>query len=134
MANETALGKVNVFISETQFQENKQELNENEINLVHLPMTDYIVESYDNGTEWYKKWKSGWIQQGGRYAYTKKTAHTVTLVIPFTNTNYDIRANSVTQGFTSYGDGVQWTYSLTTTNFQANSENSGTATWRAEGY
>ena len=26
---------------------------------------DYVVESYQNGTEWYKIYKSGWVEQGG---------------------------------------------------------------------
>ena len=27
---------------------------------------DYVVESYQNGTNWYRVYKSGWIEQGGR--------------------------------------------------------------------
>ena len=28
-------------------------------------MADYIIESYRNGTDWYRVWESGWIEQGG---------------------------------------------------------------------
>ena len=50
-------------------------------------MTDYIVESYRNGTEWYEVYKSGKVRQGG-VVYSDTTATTVTLLKKFANTNY----------------------------------------------
>lgn len=43
-----------------------------------------IVETYINGTEWYRIYSDGWVEQGGA-----TSAHsTVTFLIPFSNTNY----------------------------------------------
>ena len=49
---------------------------------------DYIIdygESSDK-TQWYRLWKSGWIEQGGNY--TGATGSTITLIKSFSNMNY----------------------------------------------
>ena len=48
-------------------------------------ISDYIVESYRNGTEWYEVYKSGKVRQGGR-----NTKSTVTLLKSFADTNYSV--------------------------------------------
>lgn len=50
---------------------------------------DYVVESYSNGTEWYRLYKSGWIEQGGKH--TSGSSVTVTLHLPFIDTNYNLQ-------------------------------------------
>lgn len=50
----------------------------------------YIVETYQNGTSWYRIWSDGWCEQGGQTA-AKGAASTVTTVNflkPFANANY----------------------------------------------
>lgn len=82
--------------------------------------TDYIVETYQNGTEWYRIWKSGWIEQGGAINITQLDKYeniTVTLQKPMGNLNYHVSATSV------YNDG-QWAPTIgnkTTTSFMVNS-------------
>lgn len=44
---------------------------------------DYVVESYNDGTNWYKVYKSGWIEQGGY-----STNGFVTFLKPFADVNY----------------------------------------------
>lgn len=56
-------------------------------------MTDYIVESYRNGTEWYEVYKSGKVRQGGYAKYTgsgysSNSEQTINLLKPFKDTNY----------------------------------------------
>lgn len=46
---------------------------------------DYVVENYDDGTNWYRVYKSGWIEQGG-----KSSDVTVNLLKPFANTGYTL--------------------------------------------
>ena len=48
-------------------------------------MTDYIIEGYRDGTEWYRVWKSGWIEQGGRTT-TSGTNVSVTFPKAFSST------------------------------------------------
>lgn len=56
---------------------------------------DYVVEKYQNGTNWYRVYKSGWVEQGGiASAATSNT--TINLLKPMKNTNYSV--------FGSYGE------------------------------
>ena len=68
----------------------------------------YIVESYNNGTEWYKKYSDGWIDQGGVCP-----GSTVTFLKPFADTNY-----IVTMGFVTDGDGQWYVKDKKTTGFE----------------
>lgn len=54
--------------------------------------TDYIVETYQNGTEWYRVWKSGWIEQGGVIPLTSSAQYTIdkTFLKPFADTTFYI--------------------------------------------
>ena len=57
---------------------------------------DYVVESYNDGTNWYRKYKSGWIEQGGISATVSATAQqhfTVTLLKPMLSNNYSVLGN-----------------------------------------
>lgn len=53
----------------------------------------WVVESYHNGTEWYRVWSDGWVEQGGH----KKGADankTITLLKPFADENYTVLIGS----------------------------------------
>lgn len=50
---------------------------------------DYVVESYQNGTEWYRVYKSGWVEQGGTIDSATTNGTLVALLKPYKNTNYD---------------------------------------------
>ena len=43
---------------------------------------DYVVESYKDGNNWYRKYKSGWLEQGGIYT-TSTNAENITFLKPF---------------------------------------------------
>lgn len=61
-------------------------------------IADYIVESYNNGTSWYRKWKSGWLEQGGTNPSSQQG--TLTFSKAFKDTNYKCLA---TISFNDYG-------------------------------
>lgn len=64
-----------------------------------------VVETYINGTSWYRKWSDGWVEQGG-YVYPKTTSTaTVTLTLPYANTDYTIMVVGVYS--TNHGEVVQ---------------------------
>ena len=50
---------------------------------------DYVVETYNNGTNWYRIYKSGWVEQGGVTSVSSGD-DTVTLLKPFDSANYSI--------------------------------------------
>lgn len=47
---------------------------------------DYQVPTAENGYTWYRKYASGWVEQGGLTTDNENTTHN--LVIPMADTNY----------------------------------------------
>lgn len=71
-----------------------------------------VVETYVNGTEWYRVWSDGWIEQGGCTAKNVSSA-TATFLKPFSNTDYIVsvsvaayKSDSGTGGFSNYPGAV----------------------------
>lgn len=50
----------------------------------------YIVETYRNGTEWYRVWSDGWIEQGGYFEKKRDTALIITFLKPYADENYTL--------------------------------------------
>lgn len=48
-----------------------------------------VIETYKNGTSWYRVWSDGWCEQGGYYVPTATTG-TITLLKSYKNTDYSI--------------------------------------------
>ena len=102
-------------------------------NLGNVPSNyDYVVESQVNADgSWYRKYKSGWLEQGGLVASTSGATGTVqTFIKPFANTNYTLTA-------TARGrfDLTFLITSKTATTFSCAYSSSGVGAydWRAEG-
>lgn len=53
-------------------------------------MTDYIVESYRNGTSWYEVYKSGKVRQGYNIPNHNSNPTTITFLKAMANTNYSV--------------------------------------------
>lgn len=47
----------------------------------------YITQTWSSGTQFYRKWSDGWIEQGG-FASSNNENITVNLLVPFSNYNY----------------------------------------------
>lgn len=95
---------------------------------------DYVVESYRNGTEWYKIYKSGWVEQGGRTEITIGDI-TVNFLVPYSEVPYVFKT-----GYTDSLVNYQQRYSaavfnVTTESFQTGiaQQETGQGFWRAEG-
>ncbi len=106
-----------------------------------IDAADYVIETYraPDGSAWYRRYKSGWIEQGGR-----NITQFVTLPIPMADTTYSIYMTGICQAQDNnvfvfgYRD-------ITTTGFtcQGNiisgkcnsiSANTGTKYWRVAGF
>ena len=107
-------------------------------------MTDYIVESYRNGTEWYEVYKSGKVRQGGRVDYgswVKAWSKQVTFLKSFVSVDdYDVVVsvrNFDGNGGDHAGECATTDYSHTTTGFILNqysgNDKSRYGSWVAEG-
>ena len=97
-------------------------------NLSNIPSNiDYVVETYSNGTEWYRVYKSGWIEQGGRFYNNSNTVNTINLHKKMKDTkyicliNHGISGAYISQICGSYTDEP---HSFTTTSFKASTYNS----------
>ncbi len=77
------------------------------VNVRTMGMTDYVIESQtptsQNNYTWYRKYKSGWVEQGGKYnALPNNSQKTVPLPIAIQNRNVGFAQISCTQtGFNS---------------------------------
>ena len=49
-----------------------------------------VVESYQNGSNWYRIWSDGWIEQGGVSTHAFDENYTVNLLKTMSNTNYTV--------------------------------------------
>ena len=94
---------------------------------------DYVVESYQNGTSWYKVYKSGWCEQGGSTVFAN-SATTVSLLKTYADKNYTLI--TAPYGWTNtpsqwIAGGVKYT-----NQFVIRSTTSAlmSAAWRTEGY
>lgn len=47
-----------------------------------------VVESYRNGTKWYRVWSDGWVEQSGSATFEGKSGTTITFFQPFRDTNF----------------------------------------------
>lgn len=73
-----------------------------------------IVETYSNGTEWYRVWNDGWCEQGGYVDIPGSGGASVTFLIPMYDTNYCVYAGAV-QGRTTANDSRCFIADRTTT-------------------
>lgn len=85
--------------------------NKANTNLSNIPSAyDYVVQTYKSGTTWYRKYKSGWVEQGGFLSDTSSAAHTVTLPVAMKDTNYSLmvtlKANTVSGSGGSWANGA----------------------------
>lgn len=89
---------------------------------------DYVVESQvlSDGS-WYRKYKSGWVEQGGTVTETG----TITLLKPFANTSYSVQATCLYTNYTNWGFGIS---NKSTSSFYLNMNiGSQGAMWEAKG-
>lgn len=94
---------------------------------------DYVVESYQNGTSWYRVYKSGWCEQGGSEEFTNYST-TVSLLKTYADTNYTLI--TAPYGWTNtpseaIAGGVKSTNQFT---IVSTTSLAMTAAWRTEGY
>ena len=97
--------------------------------------TPRIVETYVNGTSWYRIWSDGWIEQGGQIDCAKNTSVTVTFLKAYTNTNYNVTGMSHFFNADKYDIGPTLTNRTTTTMNLGNMwDYTVTFQWRTAGY
>ncbi len=96
---------------------------------------DYVVESQlptaDNGYTWYRKYKSGWVEQGGSFSSTVTNSfNTITMPVAMRDTNYCVFSSNLTNYEAGTGSSHAYVmekaasiYNLTTTTIGVFSQN-----------
>ena len=106
--------------------------NKANINLSNIPSAyDYVVQTYKNGSSWYREYKSGWVEQGGAIVGANPT---VTLLVAMNSAVYYVSVSGVNQyaGERQICVNVE---SRTTSSFYVNNRNtSQTHFWEVRGY
>ena len=95
----------------------------------------YVVETWSEGTEWYRVWSDGWIEQGGRVSGFDINV-TIIFKKSFTTVNYTITQAEIGHtGQDPYVNGYSF-QSLTTNSAVCVMRNNGvnTCMWYACGY
>ena len=100
-----------------------------------LAQAQVVVESYSNGTSWYRVWSDGWCEQGGVTPTGSNGYDTITLLKPYRDTNYSVIMTGRTDtGSTQVGEWSQdTTYPYSTTQFKYY-RIAWTSNWVAFGY
>ena len=70
----------------------------------------YVTETFNDNTNWYRKWSDGWLEQGGKIPAGNGT---YTFLVPFSDANYSI----VTTGDYSFNGGDNHIRSISALNF-----------------
>lgn len=52
----------------------------------------FVIETWSDGTEWYRKWSDGWVEQGG-YFNCSSSGTILTFHQSFSDTNYYLNGN-----------------------------------------
>ena len=101
---------------------------------------DYVVSSFDDGNNWYRKYKSGWIEQGGFIPYRTAGWITVTLKLPFNSVYYSLCGGSHEPDRSYSSNPMKVSFKgKSTTSFQTCSSDDDTLnasawTWEARGF
>ena len=100
----------------------------------------YIIETYANGTSWYRVYSDGWCEQGGYIVNTAtadNTLTTINLLKNFTSSNYTVNVIKKIKSSKDYSGGYQGYLNTTLSSFQVyfgvQSYFEG-ASWQACGY
>ena len=97
-------------------------------------MMDYVVEDWQQGQNWYRVWKSGWVEQGGGFTVKNDyVTETISFRKPFKNTTYYASAMGDYTTSTANSEVItgKTTNSIT---FAGVHNTNGNANWIAKGY
>lgn len=85
---------------------------------------DYVISSghSSDNTQWYRKWKSGWLEQGGKQTITN-TEITINFIKPYTSIPHILTEVDDISVATNFGEGVSVGI-VSLTNFKAHAYHS----------
>lgn len=99
----------------------------------------YVIETYQNGTSWYRLWSDGWCEQGGYIERpSANTDRTVTFLKPYSNTDWGFTSSLVLYSAQASSWDIQDTacalLAKETTGFKIHQGVGSATQWQAYGY
>jgi hypothetical protein len=92
--------------------------------------TDEVIDYYDDGSYWYRLYKSGWIEQGGKFTPTSTGSVTVTLPKLMKTSTYYVHANYMASSSNMYGQ----CFTLTNYSFVVKTYAQNPICWEVKGF
>ena len=95
---------------------------------------DFITETWRSGESWYRKWDSGWVEQGG-VVFPVSTDATINLFVTMANTNYSAIMIPLIKDQTNSGRGASRIRQRLTTQLRVGGEShiDHTVIWQVTG-
>lgn len=111
---------------------NGQIIAGSDINSQNLTTCHVVVETYVNGTSWYRVYDDGWVEQGGEYIGVNGSDQSVLLLKEMANNKYYISAECITKNNgTVYSQ--EYAHTPTTTGFTQNGNSNRVFRWEVKG-
>lgn len=131
--------RMNTFLTADDLTEINDAIATIESAITTLAGYDYVIESQlptaDNNYTWYRKYKSGWVEQGGITASSSgSTRKNITFPVPMANANYTALVTIIADlPFGAPGTNFGVDDDKTTTTMGIYSGNTAALAWRIEG-
>ena len=98
----------------------------------------YVVETWSDGAQWYRRYSDGWIEQGGAVLNTS-TGQTISLNLSFNSTNYFVAGMNDSDGIgwasmVGVGEKASSSFTLRTPTESGDNSQANRKTWFACGY
>lgn len=110
--------------------------DDNNVNLeqrLNEAMRHTVIETWTDGTNWYRVWSDGWLEQGGVIPPLSDQVYTVTYMLPFQDLTYYAHNTMEWAGAGNADWRYMCCYNRTTTSFQTFTQASTQKTWYACG-
>lgn len=88
MSNYTKNIKLYYYVGETNINTNLINVGKLTQEVAELKSKTHLVESYTNGTSWYRVYSDRWCEQGGTVIHNAVGSYTITYLKPMADTNY----------------------------------------------
>lgn len=104
-------------------------------NCTGLEIVHVVIETYQNGSNWYRLYDDGWVEQGGEVSYSSTGESTVNLIVPYLGTYYTFK-NYNSSGANTMADREGSCYNRTPTSFKTYNyiDDASLFQWFAMGY
>ncbi len=106
------------------------------VDVSDLATVHCVVETYVNGTSWYRVYDDDWCEQGGRQSMSANSSVYIDLLKPYANANYAVSSDCITNGAVNNYAGIHYLVPYSSTQVRLiNAQDEAVAySWQASGY